>query len=66
MCGFYVIVSIDERFDNASITTYAEHCYIGRFVLKKVEVIWTINPYAVYIPQAQAWGFDGRVLTWRR
>jgi len=21
-----------------------------------------INPYAVYIPQAKAWGFDGRSL----
>ena len=58
-----MIVSIDERSDNASITTYAEHCYMRRFVLKKVEVIWTINPYvSVYILQAKAWGFDGEVL----
>ena len=55
-----MIVSIDERSDNTSITTYAEHYKIRRILVNKV-YFFTAS-FAVYIPQAKAWGFDGGVL----
>ena len=35
---------------------------IIRHFLSNVKFVFPINPFAVYIPQAKAWGFDGGVL----
>ena len=56
-----MIVSIDERSNNTSITTYAEHYeFLDELGRKRFSFFTT--PFAVYIPQAKAWGFDGGVL----